>query len=165
VNYLGKFLQKRLNELGLSEREMAKRCNFSHSYLNQLIKGTNPKTNKSISPTLETLKKLSNGFNVSVENLQKIANGEPEEEVFRHKGFSEEAFMDNLEKNATEKGVPVGSNLDKIIPWEQWNEIKKAQNMFLSIGLDPSEYDQNEWNELLEDIILVVKLHQAKKIK
>jgi len=75
MNYLGKYLKKRLKQLRMSEREVSSKCGLSHSYLNQLIKGVNPTTNKSISPTLKTFEKLSIGFDVPVETLQKIAMG------------------------------------------------------------------------------------------
>lgn len=75
MNYLGKYLKKRLKQLRMSEREISIKCGLSHSYLNQLIKGVNPTTSKSISPTLKTFEKLSIGFDIPVETLQKIAMG------------------------------------------------------------------------------------------
>ncbi|HSA07497.1 MAG TPA: helix-turn-helix transcriptional regulator [Candidatus Gastranaerophilales bacterium] len=75
MNYLGKYLKRRLKELKMSEREISAKCGISHSYLNQLIKGINPSTNKNISPTLITFEKLAVGFNVPIDHLQKIARG------------------------------------------------------------------------------------------
>jgi len=75
MNYLGKYLKKKLKELKVSEREISAKCGISHSYLNQLIKGVNPSTKKNISPTLITFEKLSIGLGVSVEFLQKVARG------------------------------------------------------------------------------------------
>jgi len=82
MNHLGEYLKKRLKEMKVSEREISSKCGISHSYLNQLIKGINPSTQKNISPTLSTFEKLSIGFGVSVDILQKIARGLVQEEDF-----------------------------------------------------------------------------------
>jgi len=164
MNYLGKFLEKKIKEMNVSEREISARCGISHSYINQIIKGVNPRTGKSISPTLSTLEKLSKGLNVTSNDLQKIARGIPEEEIFNNKDFKSE-FLEKLEKDSTESGVPVGTKKDRVIPWEIWNQIKEAQNFISCLGLDPSEQTEEEWSELINDIQLVVRLHMAKKKK
>jgi transcriptional regulator with XRE-family HTH domain len=164
MNYLGMFLDKKIKELHISEREISSRCGISHSYINQIIKGVNPRTGKPISPTLSTFEKLSNGLGISIEDLQKIARGYSEEEVF-NKNYEKSKFLEDLEKNSTKAGIPVGSRKDKVIPWEIWNQIKEAQNFISCLGLDPSEQTDEQWADLISDIQLVVKLHMAKKQK
>lgn len=103
MNYLGRFLKKRLTELKMSEREISARCGISHSYLNQLIKGVNPGTRKNISPTLATFEKLAQGFGVSVEKLQMISRGIKESEIDRD--FQElitEMGIDRFKENEEE---------------------------------------------------------------
>lgn len=163
MNNLGKFIQKKLKELKLSEREMAKRCKISHSYLNQLIKGHNPKTKKPISPTIQTLFKLSAGFRIPVDFLQKVATG-TSESYNTKKSMPTKEFIHNMEINSTNEGVIIGGALDRTIPWEEWNQIKESMYFFKSVGLDPSEYSKEDWQTLVKDISLVIRLHKEKKI-
>jgi transcriptional regulator with XRE-family HTH domain len=104
MNYLGKYLKKRLKQLKMSEREISGKCGLSHSYLNQLIKGINPTTNKGISPTLKTFEKLSVGFDAPVETLQKIARGLKE-------GLRED-LKEDFYNNAMDKNSIAGRNID-----------------------------------------------------
>ncbi|MDD3014462.1 MAG: helix-turn-helix transcriptional regulator [Candidatus Gastranaerophilales bacterium] len=164
MNYLGNFLNKKIKEMQISEREISSRCGISHSYINQIIKGVNPRTGKSISPTLSTFEKLSKGLGISADDLQKIARGFSEEEVFNNED-NKSKFLEELEKKSTKEGVPVGTKKDKVIPWEIWNQIKEAQNFITCLGLDPSEQSDEEWSDLINDIQLIVKLHMAKKQK
>lgn len=166
MNTFSLFIKNKLKDLGMSEREMAKKCNISHSYLNQLIKGANPSTNKPISPTIGMLKKLSVGLGMSVDNLQKIANGVPESQLFeQEKTMNTLNMLLEMEKDSSNKGVIIGSNNDRVIPWETWNDIKKAHDFFDTLGLDPSCYSKEDWSDLLDDIALVIKLHAAKQNK
>lgn len=68
----------------------------------------------------------------------------------------------NIEKIASENGIPVGSKNDRYVPWEIWNEFKQANVLFSTLGLDPSEYDKDHWENLLEDLSLVIKIHKEK---
>jgi len=162
LNYLGEFIKKKLNEKKLSERELARICNLSHSYLNQLISGTNPKTKKQISPTLSTLSKLSNGLDLSVEVLQKIALGIPEETIVSNNN-NRLKFLNNLEKYSSDEGILVGAKANRVISWEIWNQIKEAQVFLDNLGLDPSEHTEKDWQDLIHDISLIVKIHSEKK--
>jgi|GEM_PF-2475024 len=164
MNNLGIFIEKKIKEMHISEREISSRCGISHSYINQIIKGVNPRTGKPISPTLSTFEKLSKGLDISADDLQKIARGYSEEEVF-NKADDKSKFLEELEKNSTKEGVPVGTKKDKVIPWEIWNQIKEAQNFISCMGLDPSQQTEDEWSDLMNDIHLVIKLHMAKKQK
>ena len=157
MNKLGKYIEQSLQEHNMSERELAARCGISHSYINQLIKGVNPKTNKPISPTISMLQKLSTGLGVSIDNLQNLISDSSQSKQVN--------FVEEFEKKGTKEGIPVGNNSDRIIPWELWNEIKSAQSFIECIGIDPSSYSQEDWEELLNDIRLVVKIHQAKNNK
>jgi transcriptional regulator with XRE-family HTH domain len=67
-NTFGKFLKLKREDLGLSLREFAEICDISHSYLNKLEKEL-PENGKLISPTIETLVKISCGLNISLQSL------------------------------------------------------------------------------------------------
>lgn len=69
MNKFGDFIKKNREEKGLSLRELARRCDLSHSYIDSLEKGYDGKTKKAISPTLETIEKLAIGLNIIATEL------------------------------------------------------------------------------------------------
>lgn len=60
------------NRLQISQREFARRCDLSNSYISFLEKETNPKTGRPMVPTLVQYKKLADGMNMSVQHLFEI---------------------------------------------------------------------------------------------
>ncbi|MEN6326043.1 MAG: XRE family transcriptional regulator [Syntrophomonas sp.] len=73
-NELGKFLKRIRAEKDLSLRELSARTGLSHSYLNNLENGADPRTGKPVSPTLPTLDKLAKGLDVPIDNIICIAS-------------------------------------------------------------------------------------------
>jgi transcriptional regulator with XRE-family HTH domain len=71
---LEEFIKYNREKMGLSLREFAERCGLSHSYIDALEKGANPKTKKPMRPNVETLEKLANGLGISREALM-VATG------------------------------------------------------------------------------------------
>lgn len=53
----------------ISQREMARRCNVSHSLINLIEKGENPQTGKAMSQDMGTYKKIADGMGISVQSL------------------------------------------------------------------------------------------------
>lgn len=53
-------------------QEFADICGFSKAYIGLLEKGINPKTNRPMSPTMETFKKIAKGVGIDVNNLLSI---------------------------------------------------------------------------------------------
>ncbi|SHJ61144.1 helix-turn-helix domain-containing protein [Propionispora hippei] len=71
ANKLGNFIrEKRGNE---SLRELAKRCNVSHTLIDTLEKGYDPRTGKPARPTVDSLKKIAKGLGVNVMDLLILA--------------------------------------------------------------------------------------------
>lgn len=156
-NHIGNFLKEHLTANNISERNLAKKCKMSHSYLNQIIKGCNPTTGKPISPTIKTLEKLSEGLNLDVDSLQQIARGiNPQETCIKS------ALIKNIEDSATDEGIKVGSNSDRIIPWKVWYDIKNALKLTEAIDFDPSDSSNEDWEAILKDIQLVITLHKNR---
>lgn len=56
----------------LSQREFAKLCNISYTYVSALEKNFDYRTNKPISPTLDTIKKVASAINTPIENILKM---------------------------------------------------------------------------------------------
>lgn len=150
MNYLGKYLKKKLKDLKVSEREISAKCGISHSYLNQLIKGVNPSTKKNISPTLSTFEKLSGGLGVSVEFLQKVARGIiHEEDYFEYeKNVGFDKFINSESKN-------ISPGLLK--------QINDFQNFISVIGLDNKTRSENEWSELIYELKTIIGKHMQGK--
>jgi transcriptional regulator with XRE-family HTH domain len=69
MNKLGNLVKMKREEKGLSLRELAKRCNLSHSYIDSIEKGYDGKTKKAVSPTIETIEKLATGLNIAINDL------------------------------------------------------------------------------------------------
>ncbi len=71
TNKLGAFIRlKRENE---SLRDLAKRCSVSHTLIDTLEKGYDPRTKKPARPTVDTLKKIALGLGVNVLELLLLA--------------------------------------------------------------------------------------------
>jgi transcriptional regulator with XRE-family HTH domain len=66
------FIKKKRKEMNLSLREFADKCDISHTYLNSLEKGIDPRSGKEISPTLDTVEKIAIGTNVPLADLLAI---------------------------------------------------------------------------------------------
>lgn len=67
----------RIKRGNLSLREFAQRCDgISHTQIDCIERGVDPRTGKPIRPTVETLAKISKGTGVSVAFLATLANGD-----------------------------------------------------------------------------------------
>ena len=150
MNYLGKYLKKKLKEIKVTEREISAKCGISHSYLNQLIKGINPSTKKNISPTLITFEKLSKGLDVSVEFLQRIARGIIQEDEYftEEKNIVSDKFLNSENKN-------ISPDLLK--------QIGDFQNFISIVGLDNKTRSENEWSELIYELKFLIGKHMQEK--
>lgn len=62
TNTLGKRLKQIRSDMGLSQEELAYRCNMQASHIGQIERGQK-------NPTLETLEKLASGLNITVSEL------------------------------------------------------------------------------------------------
>jgi transcriptional regulator with XRE-family HTH domain len=145
MNYLGKYLKKRLKELKMSEREISTKCGISHSYLNQLIKGVNPSTKKNISPTLGTFEKLSFGFGVSVDFLQKVARGLADE--------NPETLWDKPSQQS------VNGTGKQLYSTDLVDQIKDFQDFMVEIGFNKNSSSGEEWKTLISELKETVQKH------
>jgi transcriptional regulator with XRE-family HTH domain len=74
ANKLGVFIrQKRGTE---SLRDLAKRCGVSHTLIDTLEKGYDPRTRKVARPTVDSLKKIAIGLGVNILELLLLAADE-----------------------------------------------------------------------------------------
>ena len=75
---LGDLIKEYRNKNKLSLRDFAQKCGLSHSYISALEKNIDPRTGKPIAPTLDTVKYISKGMNLSIEDILKILDDEQE---------------------------------------------------------------------------------------
>jgi transcriptional regulator with XRE-family HTH domain len=57
------------DRMQISQREFARRCDLSNSYISFLEKDVNPKTGRPMVPTIEQYKKLADGMGISLQKL------------------------------------------------------------------------------------------------
>lgn len=67
VNYIGEFIKKYRGDMSL--RDFAKKCDISHTHLDSIEKGYDPRSGKPVRVTVDTLKKIANAMNMSVNDL------------------------------------------------------------------------------------------------
>ena len=63
-NKLGNFLKRMAREQKLSLRDFAKILGVSHAYVGKLMSGVDPRTNKPVSPTINTLLKIADALEI-----------------------------------------------------------------------------------------------------
>lgn len=75
VDKLSEFIRKKRGNLSL--RDFAKLCgNISHTQIDSIERGVDPRTNKPVRPTIDTLKKLALGTGATVAYLAALAADE-----------------------------------------------------------------------------------------
>ena len=67
MNYIGEFIKNYRGDMSL--REFADKCGISHTHLDSIEKGFDPRTGKPVRVTVETLKKIASAMNMSVNDL------------------------------------------------------------------------------------------------
>lgn len=72
MNDFAELMKSKRKELKLSLRNAAKLIGISHSYLSMLEKGVDPRSSSLIKPTPETLKYISDAYNISYTYLMTI---------------------------------------------------------------------------------------------
>lgn len=72
LNYRNSFTPK------ISQRDFAKNCGLSHTYIAALEKNIDPRTGKPIAPTLDTVKYVAKGMNITIEKILKMLDDEQE---------------------------------------------------------------------------------------
>lgn len=74
MSNLGDFLRKQRGKESL--RDFAKRCGISHTHLDSIEKGVDPRTQKPVRITTDTLRNIANGLQVNYMLLAALAEDE-----------------------------------------------------------------------------------------
>ncbi|OZV11687.1 hypothetical protein CIW83_13635 [Tissierella sp. P1] len=142
---LGTILQNKRNNLGLSLRDAGELIGVSHNYLSILEKAKDPRSNAPIKPTIDTLKLISDAYNLDINALLPLAG-----------------YTDIVIQNTD--GQNINQREEDIIPEEftNANEARAYVNkhqIFGSGGFDADKLDDNEIlefaNALLEQMKMV----------
>ena len=67
MNYIGEYIRKYRGDISL--RDFADKCGISHTHLDSIEKGIDPRTGKPVKVTVETLKKIANAMNMTINDL------------------------------------------------------------------------------------------------
>lgn len=67
MNYIGDFIKKYRGDMSL--RDFAEKCGISHTHLDSIEKGFDPRTGKTVRVTVDTLKKIANAMNMTINDL------------------------------------------------------------------------------------------------
>lgn len=76
--FLGDLIKKYRDEHSISQRDFAKKSGLSYTYISALEKNKDYRTGKPISPTLETVKSVAKGLNISVDEILKLLDDDQE---------------------------------------------------------------------------------------
>lgn len=67
MNYIGTFIRNYRGKMSL--REFADKCGISHTHLDSIEKGYDPRTGKPVRVTVDTLKKIANTMGMTINDL------------------------------------------------------------------------------------------------
>lgn len=72
---IGELILKYRSQHNLSQRQFAKKCgDISNGYISMLENNLNPATNKSITPTIDKLRLIAHGMDMSLDDLFKVVD-------------------------------------------------------------------------------------------
>lgn len=124
--FLGDLIKEYRTKNKISQRDFAKKCNLSYTYISALEKNIDYRSGKPISPTLETIRSVAIGMSMSLDDVLKILD-------------DEQPIVIN---NAYFDMVPVIGNISAGQP------ITAIENITGYIPIDPRVYNRNTTNDL-----------------
>lgn len=75
---LGDIIKEYRKANGLSQRDFAKLCNLSHTYISTIEKIYDPRSGNPVAPTIEVVKKIANGLKMPLKDLLDIIDNNQE---------------------------------------------------------------------------------------
>lgn len=108
LNYRNSFTPK------MSQREFAKKCGLSHTYIAALEKNIDPRTGKPIAPTLDTVKYVSKAMNLPIDELLKMLDDDQEFLINADKDIYEKDFSSKSAVVLVYGTIPAGIPMECI---------------------------------------------------
>ena len=126
---VGKLIkQERLNK-GLSLRQFAEMCNLSHSYIDKIEKFIDPRSNKPIFPTVDSLEKISNALGYTLEEFMRKSGYLPD--VPENEKNNPYIAYIGVTKEAAEKGLSP-------------DEVRQAIDFYMSVYENIKKKEEKE---------------------
>ena len=159
MNYIGNFIRKYRGDMSL--RDFAEKCGISHTHLDSIEKGIDPRTGKPVSVTVETLKKIANAMGMTINDLL-IQSGDVKIEDLQFDNANIVEVPSNTVKipvlGIIKAGIPIEAQQDIIdyveIPKDWTRGGKEYYGLKISGDSMYPKYDNN-------DIVIFLKTNEV----
>lgn len=161
MNYIGEFIRKYRGEMSL--REFADKCGISHTHLDSIEKGIDPRTGKPVRVTVDTLKKIASTMGMSINDLL-IESGDVKIEDLRFDNANiSENRIDNIKipvLGIIKAGIPIEAQENILEYIEIPNEWIKGGKVFFGLKISGNSMSP-KYNE--GDIVIFEKCSDYEK--
>lgn len=150
-NKVGKFIRQYRGNTSL--REFAKKCDISHTHLDSIEKGYDPRTGKPVSVTVDTLKKIASAMNMTINELF-VQSGEIDMQGMDF-NFEEQKMEKETIKIPVLGKIPAGIPIESIVDILGYEEIPKnwlrGGNKYFALKLKGNSMEPEYHND---DIVI-----------
>ncbi|MGH1260516.1 MULTISPECIES: helix-turn-helix domain-containing protein [Bacillus] len=138
---LGNIINEYRKEKNLSLREFALRCQLSHSYIDKLEKGIDPRNGKPVEPTLAVIEQIAKALNknksdlleeigyLELKSIDKITLSPKEERDIAKDLERTLEDLDNSEDALMFDGEPIDDDTKELIRMSLENSMRMAKKM------------------------------------
>lgn len=145
---LGDIIKQYRCEHNLSQRDFAKKCELSHTYIAALEKKVDSRSGKKIAPTVDAVKNISKGLNMPLQELLNIIDDEQEFIVNQNKAIRIPVL------GSIPAGIPM-EMIEDIVDWEDISEeMLKGGKQYFALKIKGDSMFPEYLND---DVIIVLK--------
>jgi repressor LexA len=145
---LGDIIKQYRSEHNLSQRDFAKKCELSHTYIAALEKKVDARSGKKIAPTVDAVKNISKGLNMPLQELLNIIDDEQEFIVNQNKSIRIPVL------GSIPAGIPM-EMIEDIVDWEDISEeMLKGGKRYFALKIKGDSMFPEYLNG---DVIIVLK--------
>ena len=158
-NKIGDFIRNYRGKMSL--REFAEKCEISHTHLDSIEKGYDPRTGKPVRVTVDTLKKIAHAMNMSINDLF-LQSGEVELDDMDF-NFSNDVIDKDIVKIPVLGRIPAGIPIEAIEDILDYEEIPKkwlrGGKEFFALKLKGNSMEPDYHNN---DIVIFQKVNDCE---
>lgn len=145
---LGDIIKQYRSEHNISQRDFAKKCELSHTYIAALEKKIDARSGKKIAPTVDAVKNISKGLNMPLQELLNIIDDEQEFIVNQNKSIRIPVL------GSIPAGIPM-EMIEDIVDWEDISEeMLKGGKQYFALKIKGDSMFPEYLNG---DVIIVLK--------
>ena len=145
---LGDIIKQYRSEHNISQRDFAKKCELSHTYIAALEKKIDARSGKKIAPTVDAVKNISKGLNMPLQELLNIIDDEQEFIVNQNKSIRIPVL------GSIPAGIPM-EMIEDIVDWEDISEeMLKGGKQYFALKIKGDSMFPEYLNV---DVIIVLK--------